>query len=167
MPRISVEVHATVGSAIGRSHRPEHSLFARPHHTDGLPVGWGEVAETQLRRGDPLRALVLMSEPALPQLVHAWPIGVLHLAGRAPEDILACVAEERPFLDLIDLVHCADWDARPEAWVRALRVVRPGTPHHLAGCGGVHEANALLAEALPAETPLAGVAGLAPTSSRA
>jgi inorganic pyrophosphatase len=138
-----------------------HSFFARPHRTDGLPVGWGEVAGARLEDGSQLHALVLMSEPALPVRAHAWPIGILHLGQRASEDVLVCVAEEDTFVDLTDLVHCAGWNAELEAWLDALRRVRPQTPRHAYAYDG-HEA----AESLVARTTAKSTAGMAEAQDR-
>ena len=149
MPRIDVEVEATGGSTIGRADAVGHSVFARTHHADGWPVGWGQVARAVNEDGSPLEALVLMTEPAFPGRVHAWAIGVIDLGDRHAGQILVCVAEVPPFIDLIDLAHPNPWHADADAWLHALRRLHTGsnTPRHLQGLGDRRTAEAILAAA--------------------
>jgi hypothetical protein len=149
MPRITITVEATAGSHIGHATAPGHSIFARSHHADGWPIGWGHITDTS-NENYALSALTLMTEPALPGELHAWPIGLIqlgnqhHCGGRL---IVTCVEEAPPFLDLIDLDDPTGWHADVDDWLDALRRLRPHTPRHARAHGGRGEAEALIASA--------------------
>lgn len=149
MPRISVTVDATTGSAIGR-------------HEEGLPEGWpvgrGVVSDTLTAEGSPVPALVLMPEPALPsQAVAAWPVAVLHLDdGGIPLDEVVSVAEAECFLGLVDVPDLPRWHAEPEVWVEALARLAPGHRYHVIGCGVRDEAEHLVSDAQRAFRRLTG-----------
>ena len=162
MPRIDVEVEATGGSTIGRADAVGHSVFARTHHADGWPVGWGRAAGTIARDGAPLEALVLMTEPALPGRVSAWAIGVIDLGTRHAGQVLVCVAEAAPFMDLLDLAHPTPWHADADAWLHALRRLRthPNTPHHARRLGNRHTAETLLDDARRRSAARTGAAAM-------
>lgn len=147
MPRIILDVEATAGSRVGRANAVGHSVFARSHHADGWPIGWGHITDTLHEDGHPLDALTLMTEPALPGPLHAWPIGLIRIPGHRPDQIIACVEEAAPFLDLIDLTHPAGWHADADDWLQALRRLQPHVPRHAQAHGGRAEAEALIARA--------------------
>jgi len=142
MPRVDVVVHATAGSSIGRQQGAGSSPLTRHHHTDGWPVGLGQVDNTRGAAGDELEALVLMAEPAMVGVtVHAWPVGVLFVEEPTRRQLLLCVAEDEPFMDLVDVVECGTWHTTPHEWLDALnRLGGPARARH-AHCEG-HEAAA-------------------------
>lgn len=152
MPRIAIEVDATVGTTIKRDDQPTEltDVQIEAHGDVGWPVGHGYVTDTLADDGRPLEALVLMGEPARPgDDVAAWPVAVLHLAtkkGQPVEEVL-CVAEAACFTDLVDLSDLPRWHAEPDVWAEALSRLAPGTEYRVAGYGPVREADSLLSSA--------------------
>ncbi|GAA2489010.1 hypothetical protein GCM10023100_07530 [Actinocorallia cavernae] len=158
MTRIAVTVEATVASGI-RDDETEPLVDPPPAHgKDGWPVGYGRVRDTLGEDGGPLRALVLMPEPAVPRdEVKAWPVAVLHLAAPdGPVDEVLCVAEAAPFTGLLDLADFPRWHAQPEAWAQALARLAPGSACQVEGVGPALEAGALLETARHAYLQLTG-----------
>lgn len=165
MPRITIVVDATAGSRVGRASAVGHSIFARTHQADGWPIGWGQVADTIGEDGRPLSALVLMTEPALPGRVPAWPVGLIQIEDHAPtprarsiriasaRTIVTCVEEAAPFLDLIDLAHPTGWHAEADDWLAALRHLQPHLPRHARTYGSRADAEALITAARHPDQP--------------
>jgi inorganic pyrophosphatase len=142
MSRIAVAVESTVGTMIGRQ-GPDHLESER------WPVGRGRVADTLGADRQPVDALVLMCEPALPGVVvQARPVAVLRLIGSDREtEELICVAADEHFDDLVDVADLERWHADPAAWAAALGRLSPGSAGVLVSCGRCAEAERLLAEA--------------------
>lgn len=128
MPRVEVTVHATVGSQIGRYRLRD--LAAPSNERHGWPVGLGRIVRTRGADGEELEALVLMTEPALAGVeIHAWPIGLLRIGAAAARPLLLCVAEDDPFMDLVDLAADGNaWHADPQQWCDALALLDPMRP---------------------------------------
>ncbi|MBX7554302.1 inorganic diphosphatase [Streptomyces sp. NPDC004232] len=161
MPRIAIEVEATVGSTIKRDDGPDRlSSEGQPEArgAGGWPVGRGHVTDTLGDDGRLLEALVLMREPAVPgDVVPAWPVAVLHLAAEdRPVDEVLCVAEEPCFVDLVDMGDLPRWHAEPDVWAQAFARLSSGGEYRVTGCGPVREADELLSSAHHAYLQLTG-----------
>lgn len=158
MPRITVAVESTIGSSIGKHDGPAPDASDVPGRLGGWPVGTGCVQDTLDRDGRPIRAMVLMPEPALPgDAVTAWPVAVLHLSdGHRDLDEVVCVAEAECFVDLVDVADLGRWHAEPAAWAAALGRLSPGSVYEVTGCGKRVEADHVVAEAQHAYLQLTG-----------
>ncbi|MEV5986734.1 inorganic diphosphatase [Streptomyces sp. NPDC052051] len=155
MLRITVDIDATASSAL----RTVDDVVSGRLTSGGWPVGHGHIPDT-LDEGQPLDALVLMPEPALPgAAVPALPLAVLHLAAPRPlpvAPVVLCVAEDPRVGGSADTDDPAHRPAALDAWAAVLTRLRPRTPCEVTDCGTRSEAEHLLADAHHAYERLTG-----------
>ncbi|GHE15858.1 inorganic diphosphatase [Streptomyces alanosinicus] len=156
MPRITIDIDATVSSTIRTSDDGASGRLT----SGGWPVGHGRVLDTLDTDGAPLDALVLMSEPALAGVtVPAWPLGVLHRIGTESEPavpMLLCVAEDPSFIDLADAGDLPRWHAEGDAWAAVLARLQHRAVGKVTDCGTRAEAEHLISDAHHAYERLTG-----------
>ncbi|MFJ5531037.1 inorganic diphosphatase [Streptomyces sp. NPDC093261] len=156
MPRITVDIDATVSSTIRKS---DDGASGRLTST-GWPVGHGRIPDTLDTDGLPLGALVVMPEPALAgATVPAWPLGVLHRIGAesvSAAPVLLCVAEDPSFIDLADTDDLPRWHAEGDAWAAVLARLQHQAVGKVTDCGTRAEAEHLISDAHHAYERLTG-----------
>lgn len=157
MPRITVTVESTTGSAIG-SRGTARAVPEPPGRLGGWPVGKGTVPDTLGADGRPVEALVLMQEPALPgDEVAARPVALLQLSeADRDRDELVCVAEAEPFADLVDVPDLGRRHAGPSAWAGVLARLSHGSAPRVTGYGQRAEADRLVEQARHSYLQLTG-----------
>lgn len=121
------------------------------------PADYGFVPDTLAEDGDPIDALVLVSEPTFPRcLVTARPIGVLWMSDEhGPDAKLLCVPDPDPrFADIVDIGDL-DQHLLREIWhfFDVYKTLEPGKFTSIRGWGGVDEARQALQEALDRYQP--------------
>jgi inorganic pyrophosphatase len=135
-----------VDHASGRI-RLDRTLFTSTMY----PADYGFVPDTLAEDGDPIDAMVLVSEPTFPGcLVSARPIGVFWMSDEhGPDAKLLCVPDRDPrFAGMADIGDL-DQFLLKEIWhfFDVYKTLEPGKSTNTRGWGGVIEARQALDEA--------------------
>jgi inorganic pyrophosphatase len=121
------------------------------------PADYGFVPDTLAEDGDPIDALVLVSEPTFPGcLVAARPIGVFWMSDEhGPDAKLLCVPDRDPRFTNIADIGDLDQYLLKEIWhfFDVYKTLEPGKSTSTRGWGGVEEARQALAEAFDRYQP--------------
>lgn len=115
------------------------------------PADYGFVEGTRAEDGDPLDALVLVSDPTFPGCrIRVRPIGVFHMADeKGPDEKLLCVPLGDPSFERIQEVHDVNAELRDEIehFFQRYKDLEPTKRTETRGFGGRAEAERILAEA--------------------
>ncbi|MBC3843287.1 hypothetical protein GXW82_32975 [Streptacidiphilus sp. 4-A2] len=130
MCEVTVMLEATVGSALKPGPEP---VVPDPDRggrrvLDGCPVAEGFVQYTLDEDGQPLDAVVLMDEPALPgREVRARPVAVLYaLCDGQPTEVVVCVDTADPrFVGMAGLEDLRAWHADQRSLAQLLGRLGP------------------------------------------
>jgi inorganic pyrophosphatase len=115
------------------------------------PADYGFVEGTLAEDGDPLDALVLVSDPTFPGCrIRARPIGVFHMSDeKGPDEKLLCVPRGDPVFERVHDIHDVNAELRAEIehFFQRYKDLEPEKQTETRGWGNRAEADAILAEA--------------------
>ena len=115
------------------------------------PADYGFVPNTLAEDGDPLDALVLVSDPTFPGCrIRVRPIGVFHMSDeKGPDEKLLCVPLGDPSFERISDVHDVNAELRDEIehFFQRYKDLEPTKRTETRGWGNRSEAAAILEEA--------------------
>jgi inorganic pyrophosphatase len=115
------------------------------------PADYGFVEHTLAEDGDPIDALVLVSDPTFPGCrIRVRPIGVFHMSDeKGPDEKLLCVPRGDPTFDRIADIHDVQSELRDEIehFFQRYKDLEPSKRTDTRGWGNRHEAEQLLAAA--------------------
>lgn len=122
----TITVTATVGSPFAPKDGTDGSALVGTGSTGvtGYPVGHGPVEDTADDHGQPVTALLLMPEPALPGgTLTARPVAVLHVSapGRAQAVVVCVPTHDAHFATLTDLDRLRAWQVDEQSAALVLR----------------------------------------------
>jgi inorganic pyrophosphatase len=115
------------------------------------PADYGFVVGTLAEDGDPLDALVLVSDPTFPGCrIRVRPIGVFHMSDeKGPDEKLLCVPLGDPYFERIEDIEDVNAELRDEIehFFQRYKDLEPSKRTETQGWGTRSEAVAILAEA--------------------
>ena len=115
------------------------------------PADYGYVEGTLAEDGDPLDALVLVSDPTFPGCrIRVRPIGVFHMTDeKGPDEKLLCVPLGDPSFERIRDIHDVNSELRDEIehFFQRYKDLEPSKKTETRGWGNRSEADAILAKA--------------------
>jgi len=115
------------------------------------PADYGFVEGTLAEDGDPLDALVLVSDPTFPGCrIHVRPIGVFHMTDeKGPDEKVLCVPLGDPFFDHVRDIHDVNAELRAEIehFFQRYKDLEPEKKTDTRGWGNRSEATAIVTAA--------------------
>ena len=115
------------------------------------PADYGFVEGTLAEDGDPLDALVLVSDPTFPGCrIRVRPIGVFHMSDeKGPDEKLLCVPLGDPSFERVGDIHDVNAELRDEIehFFQRYKDLEPSKRTETRGWGNRSEATAILDEA--------------------